>query len=134
MKTNVIILVFYDSPVEKLITASQLFLIVVFPSLSYLQGWCQAFPLYTALINVLCFQVMKVVSGIRGGSRTTATSKMERFVIIVNGWKQKWECKSRRYFHQFFTFQFHLLPVKSRENKKLPSLHLLIQSNARAMS
>ena len=23
----------------------------------------------------------------RGGSRTTATSKMERFVIIVNGWK-----------------------------------------------
>ena len=24
---------------------------------------------------------------IRGGSRTAATSKMERFVIIVNGWK-----------------------------------------------
>ena len=23
----------------------------------------------------------------RGGSRTVATSKMERFVIIVNGWK-----------------------------------------------
>ena len=23
----------------------------------------------------------------RGGSRTTATSKMERFVITVNGWK-----------------------------------------------
>ena len=23
----------------------------------------------------------------RGGSRTAATSKMERFVIIVNGWK-----------------------------------------------
>ena len=23
----------------------------------------------------------------RGGSRTTTTSKMERFVIIVNGWK-----------------------------------------------
>ena len=23
----------------------------------------------------------------RGGSRTTATSKMEYFVIIVNGWK-----------------------------------------------
>ena len=23
----------------------------------------------------------------RGGSRTTATSKMERFVVIVNGWK-----------------------------------------------
>ena len=25
--------------------------------------------------------------GHRGGSRTTATSKMEHFVIIVNGWK-----------------------------------------------
>ena len=24
---------------------------------------------------------------IRGGSRTAATSKMERFVIVVNGWK-----------------------------------------------
>ena len=24
----------------------------------------------------------------KGGSRTAATSKMERFVIIVNGWKQ----------------------------------------------
>ena len=30
----------------------------------------------------------KRVHGIRGGSRTVATSKMERFVIIVNGWKQ----------------------------------------------
>ena len=27
------------------------------------------------------------ISGIRGGSRTAATSKMEHFVIIVNGWK-----------------------------------------------
>ena len=26
-------------------------------------------------------------TGHRGGSRTVATSKMERFVIIVNGWK-----------------------------------------------
>ena len=25
--------------------------------------------------------------GVRGRSGTTATSKMERFVIIVNGWK-----------------------------------------------
>ena len=24
---------------------------------------------------------------VRGGSRTAATSKMERFVVIVNGWK-----------------------------------------------
>ena len=30
----------------------------------------------------------KVINGaIRGGSRTAATSKMEHFVIIVNGWK-----------------------------------------------
>ena len=27
------------------------------------------------------------VNTIRGGSRTAATSKMERFVKIVNGWK-----------------------------------------------
>ena len=26
-------------------------------------------------------------NALRGGSRTAATSKMERFVIIVNGWK-----------------------------------------------
>ena len=26
-------------------------------------------------------------TSIRGGSRTTTTSKMEHFVIIVNGWK-----------------------------------------------
>ena len=26
--------------------------------------------------------------GIRGGSRVAATSKMERFVVIVNGWKR----------------------------------------------
>ena len=29
----------------------------------------------------------KVKDGSRGGSRAAATSKMERFVIIVNGWK-----------------------------------------------
>ena len=27
-------------------------------------------------------------TSIRGGSRAAATSKMERFMIIVNGWKQ----------------------------------------------
>ena len=27
------------------------------------------------------------ITNIRGGSRTAATSKMEHFVIIVNGWK-----------------------------------------------
>ena len=28
-----------------------------------------------------------LIDSVRGGSRTAATSKMERFVIIVNGWK-----------------------------------------------
>ena len=28
-----------------------------------------------------------IILGFRGGSRTAATSKMEHFVIIVNGWK-----------------------------------------------
>ena len=27
-----------------------------------------------------------ILDNARGGTRTTATSKMERFVIIVNGW------------------------------------------------
>ena len=30
----------------------------------------------------------------RGGSRTTATSEMERFVKIVNGWKQSFTKRS----------------------------------------
>ena len=34
-------------------------------------------------LNRLTQNIIKV----RGGSRTAATSKMERFVIIVNGWK-----------------------------------------------
>ena len=33
------------------------------------------------------FTTDSLVEPIRGGSRTAATSKMERFVIIVNGWK-----------------------------------------------
>ena len=31
-------------------------------------------------------QTLDIGRGSRGGSRTAATSKMERFVIIVNGW------------------------------------------------
>ena len=31
--------------------------------------------------------VMQEFGNLKGGSRTAATSKMERFVIIVNGWK-----------------------------------------------
>ena len=34
--------------------------------------------------------------GTRGGSRTAATSKMERFVIIVNGWK----LEAVNYYHK----------------------------------
>ena len=30
----------------------------------------------------------KMINMIRGGSRAAATSKMECFVIIVNGWKR----------------------------------------------
>ena len=36
---------------------------------------------------LVCFQFFQFQSYIRGGSRATATSKMERFVIIVNGLK-----------------------------------------------
>ena len=32
---------------------------------------------------------------IRGGSRAAVTSKMERFVIIVNGWKP-WEWNKKK--------------------------------------
>ena len=31
--------------------------------------------------------IVNVIESYRGGSRTAATSKMESFVIIVNGWK-----------------------------------------------
>ena len=31
--------------------------------------------------------MVKIIQYIRYGSRATTTSKMERFVIIVNGWK-----------------------------------------------
>ena len=38
--------------------------------------------------NNIVDQVLQSISNnSRGGSRTAATSKMERFVIIVNGWK-----------------------------------------------
>ena len=39
----------------------------------------RAFYFYKDIVNNIIL--------IRGGSRTTATSKMERFAIIVNGWK-----------------------------------------------
>ena len=32
-------------------------------------------------------QIPKKKTTTRGGSRTASTSKMERFLIIVNGWK-----------------------------------------------
>ena len=37
--------------------------------------------IYLLLLGIICQE-----EG-RGGSRAAATSKMERFVIIVNGWK-----------------------------------------------
>ena len=36
---------------------------------------------------IIYFDSMFCDEFIRGGSRTAAVSKMERFVIIVNGWK-----------------------------------------------
>ena len=38
-------------------------------------------------VIILMLPRCKIYSIIRGGSRTAATSKMESFVIIVNGWK-----------------------------------------------
>ena len=44
--------------------------------------------LINAMVQYQPQEVNSILNGIRGGSRTVATSKMERFVIIVNGWKQ----------------------------------------------
>ena len=39
-------------------------------------------------IRKFAIKVVRIGPGnLRGGSRTATTSKMERFVIIVNGWK-----------------------------------------------
>ena len=38
-------------------------------------------------MRVFIWSTHSVVGAFRGGSRTAATSKMVRFVIIVNGWK-----------------------------------------------
>ena len=40
---------------------------------------------FAVLCQFKCFCITKMLH--RGGSRTAATSKMKRFVIIVNGWK-----------------------------------------------
>ena len=37
--------------------------------------------------KLILFSVLKFEYNFRGGSKTAATSKMERFVIIFNGWK-----------------------------------------------
>ena len=39
------------------------------------------------IVQLITYPHAKVVNIVRSGSRTAATSKMERFVIIVNGWK-----------------------------------------------
>ena len=40
------------------------------------------------MIFTLVYLTFSRVNGSRGGCRADATSKMERFVIIVNGWKR----------------------------------------------
>ena len=50
------------------------------------QNWGETFFLFcegTPALHKFYLSSLKS----RGGSRTAATSKMERFVIIVNGWK-----------------------------------------------
>ena len=37
--------------------------------------------------NTFFFKTQQVYKRLRGGSRTAATSKVELFMIIVNGWK-----------------------------------------------
>ena len=39
------------------------------------------------LFNISDYTELPLVPNTRGGCRAAATSKMERFVIIVNGWK-----------------------------------------------
>ena len=51
---------------------------------SYLSDFCDTYSLMNLIFEKLC---SKAVSGIRGGSRAAATSKMEHFVIIVNGFQ-----------------------------------------------
>ena len=41
--------------------------------------------LINAMVQYQPQEVNSILNGIRGGSRAVATSKMERFVIIVNG-------------------------------------------------
>ena len=41
----------------------------------------------TVLVQLSEVHLYVYIRFIRGGSRTAATSKMERFMIIVNGWK-----------------------------------------------
>ena len=40
-----------------------------------------------AVDSVILHEKNSSIATTRGGSRTVVTSKMERFVIIVNGWK-----------------------------------------------
>ena len=39
------------------------------------------------IVKILRYLLNLITRFIRGGSRAAATSKMERFVILVNGWK-----------------------------------------------
>ena len=55
-------------------------------------GYCYScvWDCYTSFIMYVCITIIKTLDfsmEVRGGSRTAATSKMERFVIIVNGFQ-----------------------------------------------
>ena len=57
-----------------------------------IQAFCTIYAVcsYSSLKKVIwrvIVCILPISYLIRGGSRTAATSKMERFVIIVNGWK-----------------------------------------------
>ena len=41
----------------------------------------------SSLTQIIKAKEISIMISFRGGSRTAATSKLEHFVIIVNGWK-----------------------------------------------
>ena len=66
---------------------------------------------------------------IRGGSRTGATSKMARFVIIVNGWKPLTIITRRSILDVAAVLDPPLLWDLSSQKKKKKKSELRIQQN-----
>ena len=56
----------------------------------------------------------------RGGSRTAATSKMELFAIIVNGWKPLTIITKRSILDFATVLDPSLIPVRLNKKKKQP--------------